>query len=72
MDKFEILEKKYEEHFKAKFPQRIIGYWDPVHDTTEYIETIGYQNMKLAIDKAIKENEPIEEIPEEIWDTMAF
>lgn len=72
MNKFEKLEKNYEEHFKVPFPQRIIGYWDPVHDSPDYINSVGYENMKKAVEEAIKNNEPIEEIPKDIWDEIVF
>lgn len=72
MDKFKLLEKKYEEHFNVSFPQRIIGFWDPVHDTPQYIQTVGYDEMKKAIDEAITKNEPFEEIPEEEWASIRF
>lgn len=72
MNKFELLEKKYVEHFKTPFPERIIGYWDPVHDSPEYIENVGYENMKQAIEKAIRTNTKIEEIPEDEWESIIF
>ncbi|MCT1174159.1 hypothetical protein EFL96_06270 [Lactococcus lactis] len=72
MDKFKLLEDKYEQHFKIPFPTRIIGFWDPVHDSPDYIENIGYENMKKAIEEAIQNNEPIEEIPQDIWDSIVF
>lgn len=72
MDKFELLEAKYEQHFKVPFPTRIIGFWDPLHDSVEYIETVGYENMKKAVDEAIANNERIEEMPQEVWDTIIF
>ena len=72
MDKFELLEAEYEQHFKVPFPTRIIGFWDPLHDSVEYIETVGYENMKKAVDEAIANNERIEEMPQEVWDTIIF
>ena len=72
MDKFELLKKKYEEYFKVSFPTRIIGFWDPLHDSPEFIETVGYENMKKAVDEAITNSEPIEEMPKGTWETIIF
>ena len=67
MDKFKLLEDKYEQHFKLSFPTRIIGFWDPLHDSVEYIESEGFEKMKAASDNAIAKNEPIEERPKDVW-----
>ena len=72
MDKFKLLEDKYERHFKVSFPTRIIGFWDPLHDSVEYIESEGFEKMKDAVDNAIAKNEPIEEIPKDIWEKIIF
>ena len=72
MDKFKLLEDKYEWHFKVSFPTRIIGFWDPLHDSVEYIESEGFEKMKAAIDNAIAKNEPIEEIPKDVWEKIIF
>ena len=72
MDKFKLLEDKYEQHFKVSFPTRIIGFWDPLHDSVEYIESEGFEKMKDAVDNAIAKNEPIEEIPKDIWEKIIF
>ena len=72
MDKFKLLEDKYERHFKVSFPTRIIGFWDPLHDSVEYIESEGFEKMKLAVDNAISKNEPIEEIPKDVWGNIIF
>ena len=72
MDKFKLLEDKYEQHFKVSFPTRIIGFWDPLHDSVEYIESEGFDKMKDAVDNAIAKNEPIEEIPKDVWEKIIF
>ncbi len=72
MDKIKLLEDKYEQHFKVSFPTRIIGFWDPLHDSVEYIESEGFEKMKAAIDNAIAKNEPIEEIPKDVWEKIIF
>ena len=72
MDKFKFLEDKYERHFKVSFPTRIIGFWDPLHDSVEYIESEGFEKMKAAVDNAIAKNEPIEEIPKDVWEKIIF
>ena len=72
MDKFKLLEDKYEQHFKISFPTRIIGFWDPLHDSVEYIESEGFEKMKDAVDNAIAKNEPIEEIPKDVWEKIIF
>ena len=72
MDKFELLEAKYEQHFKVPFPTRIIGFWDPLHDRVEYIESEGLEKMKAAVDNAISKNEPLEEIPKDVWENVIF
>ena len=72
MDKFKLLEDKYEQHFKVSFPTRIIGFWDPLHDSVEYIESEGFEKMKDAVDNAIAKNEPIEEIPKDVWEKIFF
>ena len=72
MDKFKLLEDKYEQHFKVSFPTRIIGFWDPLHDSVEYIESEGFEKMKDEVDNAIAKNEPIEEIPKDVWEKIIF
>lgn len=72
MDKFKLLEDKYERHFKVSFPTRIIGFWDPLHDSVEYIESEGFEKMKAAVDNAIAKNELIEEIPKDVWEKIIF
>jgi len=72
MDKFKLLEDKYEQHFKVSFPTRIIGFWDPLHDSVEYIGSEGFEKMKDAVDNAIAKNEPIEEIPKDVWEKIIF
>ena len=72
MDKFKLLEDKYEQHFKVSFPTRIIGFWDPLHDSVEYIESEGFEKMKDAVDNSIAKNEPIEEIPKDVWEKIIF
>ena len=72
MDKFKLLEDKYEQHFKIPFPTRIIGFWDPLSDSAEYIESEGFNKMKSAVDNAISKNKPIEEIPKDVWEKIIF
>lgn len=72
MDKLKLLEDKYEQHFKVSFPTRIIGFWDPLHDSVEYIESEGFEKMKAAVDNAIAKNEPIEEMPKDVWEKIIF
>ena len=72
MDKLKLLEDKDEQHFKVSFPTRIIGFWDPLHDSVEYIESEGFEKMKDAVDNAIAKNEPIEEIPKDVWEKIIF
>lgn len=72
MDKLKLLEDKYEQHFKVSFPTRIIGFWDPLHDSVEYIESEGFEKMKAAVDNAIAKNELIEEIPKDVWEKIIF
>ena len=72
MDKFKLLEDKYEQHFKVSFPTRIIGFWDPFHDSVEYIEIEGFEKMKSAVDNAISKNEPLEEISKDVWENIIF
>ena len=72
MDKLKLLEDKYEQHFKVSFPTRIIGFWDPLSDSVEYIESEGFEKMKAAVDNAIAKNEPIEEIPKDVWEKIIF
>ena len=73
---FEIadgLRDEYQKHFHSAFPERIIGWWDPLHilDSQEELEQ-GIAKMKKDVEKAIKTNTPIKEIPKEIWEKMIF
>jgi len=72
MDKFVGLRKRYEEHFGVKYPERILGFFDPIHDSSEYIEEEGYNLMKKAVEEAIRTNRKFEEISKEDWETMIF
>ena len=72
MDKFKLLEDKYERHFKISFPTRIIGFWDPLHDSVEYIESEGFEKMKVSVDDDIANNEPIAEMPKYVWEKIIF
>lgn len=67
------LRAEYQEHFHTVFPERIVGWWDPLHIEyhPEELEQ-GIAEMKKDVEKAIKTNVPIEEIPEEIWKNMIF
>lgn len=67
------IKAEYREHFNTEFPDRIVGWWDPLHveHHPEELEH-GITEMKKDVEKAIKTNTPIEEIPEEIWKNMIF
>ena len=71
MDKFKLLEDKYEQHFKVSFPTRIIGFWDPLNITLEEAN-IGYEEMAKAVNEAIAKNEPFEELSPKLWDSIIF
>jgi hypothetical protein len=66
------LEHRYEEHFHAQFPTRIIGWWEPRYLDEPDQRLNGYLAMKKDVEQAIKDNKPIEEIPEGIWKTIIF
>ncbi|PCS11379.1 hypothetical protein RU88_GL000253 [Lactococcus raffinolactis] len=38
----------------------------------EYIESEGFEKMKSAVDNAISKNEPLEEIPKDVWENIIF
>lgn len=63
----------YEKHFNTPFPQRIVGWWNPLNITDHPDELKqGVQQMTKDIQKAIQTNEPIVEIPEDQWVKMIF
>lgn len=67
------LELEYEAHFEIPFPQRIVGWWDPMNITL-YPEELekGVAEKEKEIRHAIRNNKPIEEIPEDLWRTTIF
>lgn len=72
-DRISELEHRYEEHFNVPFPNRIIGWWDPVNivDHPEELKA-GVDQMKKDIEKAIATDTPIKEVPEEQWQKIKF
>lgn len=69
----EDLKHKYEKHFNVPFPNKIIGWWDPVNivDHPEELKA-GVDQMKKDIEKAIATDTPIKEVPEEQWQKIKF
>lgn len=67
------LKDEYREHFHTEFPEITVGWWDPLHieNHPEELEQ-GIAEMKKDVEKAIKTNVPIEEIPQKIWKNMIF
>lgn len=72
-DKSERLEKEYEQHFNIAFPERIIGWWDPLN-IVDYVDELrdGVKSKEKDIRTAIATDTPIEEISEEMWKDMIF
>lgn len=73
LNKANGLQIKYEKHFNASFPHNIVGWWDPVNiiDYPDELEK-GVNQMEKDINKAIKTNTPLEEIPETQIDKIFF
>ncbi|HFE9852640.1 TPA: hypothetical protein ACGBG5_003229 [Enterococcus faecalis] len=69
--KSDSLKKEYENHFNTTFPERIVGWWNPVNITAQEM-AIGIKAMEKDIKKAIRTDTPIEEMPEELWKTIIF
>lgn len=70
--RIEAAEKKYAEHF-GKFPERIIGWWDPLvlpSNTKYWDECVA--DMEKDVEQAIASDTPFEEIPEDIWKQIIF
>lgn len=67
----EKLKLEYEKHFGVKFPEQIIGWWDPLDLTLEEANE-GYKAMKHDVYAAIKTDTEIESIPDEIWERIIF
>ena len=65
------LESEYEKHFGTKFPDQIIGWWDPLNLTIEEAN-VGYDKMKRDVYAAIETNTEIESIPIELWNQIVF
>lgn len=73
LKKADLLTAKYEQHFKTKIPERIIGWWDPLNIASHPEELqSGLKAMEKDIDKAIKTNTPFKEIPKNQWNSMIF
>ena len=70
-EKIALLEKVYEQHFGTTFPERMIGWWDPLNATEQEIE-IGIKKMQKDINRAIRTNIPIEGMSEEEWEDIVF
>lgn len=72
-DKSESLEKEYERHFNIAFPERIIGWWDPLN-IVDYVDELrdGVKLKEKDIRTAIATDTPIEEISKEMWKDMIF
>lgn len=68
-----LIRRTYEEHFGVHFPERIIGWWDPLH-TRGYPDELeqGIKSMANDVNKAIKTNTPIRELTEEEWSKIIF
>lgn len=71
--KAERLKSDYERHFNTSFPERITGWWNPLNIAL-YPDELekGVEKMSRDIEKAIKTNTPIEEIPEELYKGIIF
>lgn len=70
--RIESAEKKYADHF-GSFPERIIGWWDPLvlPSNTKYWDKC-VADMEKDVERAIASDTPFEEIPEEEWKHMIF
>lgn len=67
------IRQAYLQHFGKPIPQRIIGWWDPLH-IEEYPDELrdGVKAMRKDVQHAIATNTPIAEIDEETWNTIVF
>lgn len=67
------LSDKYKQHFNEPIPSQIIGWWNPL-DIMVYPDemTNGIKAMSHDVNKAIKDNIPIEPISDEMWDKIVF
>ena len=66
MKEFMELQEKYLKKFGNDSLDRVV-LLDPLHP-----EENDYKKANLTLEKAIKENKPLEQIPEEIWEKMVF
>lgn len=73
LKKSEQLKLRYENHFHTNFPERIVGWWNPVN-IPSYPEELqaGIVKMENDIEYAIRTNTPIEEISQEEWNKLVF
>lgn len=72
-DQIEKLKSLYEKHFKRSFPQRIIGWWDPLNIVDNPDELAhGLKEMQRDITTSIDTDTPIEEMTEEEWNHLIF
>jgi hypothetical protein len=67
------LQIKYERHFKTKFPERIVGWWDPTN-INEHVDELasGVKQMRKDVENAIYTNVPLEEIPKDEFEKIIF
>ncbi|WP_054749702.1 hypothetical protein [Lacticaseibacillus thailandensis] len=63
-----LIKRAYEDHFGAPFPERIIGWWDPLHieQHPDELEQ-GVKDMTRDVNEAIDSNTPIPELTAEEW-----
>lgn len=66
MKEFMELQEKYLKKFGNDSLDRVV-LLDPLHP-----EENDYKKATLTLEKAIRENKPLEQIPEEIWEKMVF
>lgn len=66
MKEFMELQEKYLKKFGNDSLDRVV-LLDPLHP-----EENDYEKATLTLEKAIRENKPLEQIPEEIWEKMIF
>ena len=70
--RIEAAEKKYADHF-GSFPERIIGWWDPLvlpSDTKYWDKCVA--DMEKDVEQAIASDTPFEQIPKDIWEQIIF
>lgn len=71
--KTEAIKVSYEQHFNTSFPERIIGWWDPLNITQYPDELVkGVAEMEKDVNAAIAGDRPLPEIPIDQWNKMIF